>query len=386
MRAPPPPTDTTPPTVPGKPTGSSPAAGQITISWAASTDASPPITYRVYRDGGTSPVFTTQNTTFTDLGLTGGTSHFYEVDAQDSATPVNTSTKSLASDPILVQSGSSAIFADEFSSNDFSNWTSATRLTIDGGTGSPAAPSARAQVTAQSAFATKTLTGTFSQVCMSTNVNVTTQGGTAIDLLRLRTAANGPVAKVYLNASGTLLVRSDVANTQQSSSTAIGTGWHEIELCGTVGAATTWDLYRDGTRIVNAWAANTGTTPVGLIQIGDNAARTMTLNFDHVRVDQSPGEGSPPPTDTTPPTVPGKPTGSSPAAGQLDDLLGGLHRCLPADHLPRLPRRRYRARRLHDPEHDVHRPRADRRHEPLLRGRCPGLGHPGEHEHQEPRV
>ncbi len=45
--------------------------------------------------------------------------------------------------------------------------------------------------------------------------------------------------------------------------------------------------------IVNAWAANTGTTPVGLIQIGDNAARTMTVNFDHVRVDQSPGGGDP---------------------------------------------------------------------------------------------
>ena len=161
-------------------------------------------------------------------------------------------------------------------------------MTIDGGTGSPAAPSARAQVTAQSAFATKLLTGTFSQVCMSMSVNVTTQGGTAIDLLRLRTAANGPVAKVYLNAQGTLLVRSDVAGTQQSSSTAIGTGWHEIELCGTVGAATTWDLYRDGTRIVNAWAANTGTTPVGLIQIGDNAAHDLTMNFDHVRVDQAP--------------------------------------------------------------------------------------------------
>ena len=164
----------------------------------------------------------------------------------------------------IVTGTATAIFADDFTGGNLSNWTSATRLTIDGGTGSPAAPSARAQVTAQSAFATKMLTGTFSQVCMSTNVNVTTQGGTAIDLLRLRTAANGPVAKVYLNASGTLLVRSDVANTQQSSSTAIGTGWHEIELCGTVGAATTWDLYRDGTRIVNAWAANTGTTPVGL--------------------------------------------------------------------------------------------------------------------------
>ena len=80
----PPPADTTPPTIPGKPTGSSPAAGQITISWAASTDASPPITYRIYRDGGTNPIGTTTNTTFTDLGLTGGNSHTYEVDAVDS--------------------------------------------------------------------------------------------------------------------------------------------------------------------------------------------------------------------------------------------------------------------------------------------------------------
>ena len=125
------------------------------------------------------------------------------------------------------------------------------------------------------------------------------------------------MAKVYLNASGTLLVRSDVAGTQQSSSTAIGTGWHELELCGTVGAAGTWDLYRDGTKIVNAFAANTGTTPVGLIQIGDNAARTMTVNFDHVRVDQSPGGEDPPPQDTTPPTTPGKPSGSSPSPGTI---------------------------------------------------------------------
>ncbi len=246
-----------------------------------------------------------------------------------------------ASDLAVVTGTATAIFADDFTGGNFSNWTSATRLTIDAGTGSPAAPSARAQVTAQSAFATKLLTGTFSQVCMSMSVNVTTQGGTAIDLLRLRTAANGPVAKVYLNASGTLLVRSDVAGTQQSSSTAIGTGWHELELCGTVGAAGTWDLYRDGTRIVNAWAANTGTTPVGLIQIGDNAARTMTVNFDHVRVDQSPGEGTPPPQDTTPPTVPGKPTGSSPAAGQITISWAASTDASPPITYRDLPRRRH---------------------------------------------
>ena len=63
---------------------------------------------------------------------------------------------------------------------------------------------------------------------------LTTQGGTAIDLLRLRTAANGPVAKVYLTANGGLALRSDFGATQLLSGVALGTGWHEIELCGTV--------------------------------------------------------------------------------------------------------------------------------------------------------
>ena len=36
---------------------------------------------------------------------------------------------------------------------------------------------------------------------------------------------------------------------------------------------------------MNGWAANTGTTPVGRIQIGDTAAKTWTANFDDVIVD-----------------------------------------------------------------------------------------------------
>jgi hypothetical protein len=38
-------------------------------------------------------------------------------------------------------------------------------------------------------------------------------------------------------------------------------------------------------KIVNAWAANTGTTPIGRIQIGDTVAKTFTANFDHVVLD-----------------------------------------------------------------------------------------------------
>ena len=96
---------------------------------------------------------------------------------------------------------------------------------------------------------------------------------------------------------------------------ALGTGWHNVELCGTVGTDTTWNLYRDGTQIVTNWVANTGTTPVGRIQIGDTAAKTFTVNFDHVVLDTAPGDDVT--GDTTAPSVPGRPAGNSPSAGSI---------------------------------------------------------------------
>ena len=64
---------------------------------------------------------------------------------------------------------------------------------------------------------------------------------------------------------------------------------HTVELCGTVGANSTWDLYRDGAVIVNDWVANTGTTGVGRVEIGDTLAKIWNVHFDDVVVDQTPG-------------------------------------------------------------------------------------------------
>ena len=213
--------------------------------------------------------------------------HTYTVEAVDAAD--NVSQMSPASSGITVMSPTPPIFSDDFTSGNFTNWTLNTRLTIDAVNGSPAAPSARAQVTAQSAFAYKDLAQTYTQVCMSTNVNLAASGGTAIDIMRFRTAANGAIVKVLVAANGILQIRSDFASTVRNSAVALGTGWHSVELCGTVGSATTWDLYRDGVRIVNAWVADTGTTPIGRIQIGDAAVKTFTANFDHVVLDQTVG-------------------------------------------------------------------------------------------------
>ena len=79
--------DTSPPTTPGQPAGTSTVAGRIDLTWSASTDQSPPITYRIYRDGGASPVGQTTGTTFSDPGLVNGSVHTYTVDATDALKP-----------------------------------------------------------------------------------------------------------------------------------------------------------------------------------------------------------------------------------------------------------------------------------------------------------
>ena len=187
----------------------------------------------------------------------------------------------------LVQSGralAEPIFSDDFTSGSLSAWSGTTRLSVDPTRGGVAPPSARGQVSNQSAFAYEILGTQVSSVCMRTSVNVSAQGPTTLVLIRLRTAGNGPIIRVFVSATGILSLRSDASGAQRSSGVALGTGWHSVELCGTVGAASAWDLYRDGAKIVDTWVANTGTASVGRVEIGDTAAKTFTVNFDDVVV------------------------------------------------------------------------------------------------------
>ena len=107
-------------------------------------------------------------------------------------------------------------------------------------------------------------------------------------LFRLRTAADGAIVRVFLNPTGQLAFRSDVSGVQRSSGVALGSGWHQVRLCGTVGGAGSWTLSRDGTPVLAGWTANTGTTAVGRVDIGSSSAKTFTANFDDVLVERLP--------------------------------------------------------------------------------------------------
>jgi hypothetical protein len=202
----------------------------------------------------------------------------------------NVGPMSPSSDPITVDSAPGAIFTDDFSSGSLTSWTGSTQFTIDGAIGGNAPPSARAQVTGQPAFLIRDLGVNVPNACLAVAINAASLNpGGPMALLQLQTATGGAIARVFANPAGTLFVKSDVSLAQTSSGVALGTGWHTIEFCVTVGGSGSLNLYRDGTRIVNAFAANTGSTQIGRIVVGDTAAKTFTVNIDDVVVDQAPG-------------------------------------------------------------------------------------------------
>ena len=90
--------DTTAPSIPTSVTGTVLSSSSIRVNWSPSTDNVAVAGYKVFRDGGTTPVATVATgTTFTDTGLAAASSHTYTVSAFDGATPANESAKSAAS-------------------------------------------------------------------------------------------------------------------------------------------------------------------------------------------------------------------------------------------------------------------------------------------------
>ena len=274
------------------------------------------IQYRVYRDGALVGMVASSAATvlYTDTGLAPGSTHTYSVLASDLSG--NVSPMGPVSAPIATVVAPLGTFVDDFSSG-FIPWNTATGMTIDGSIGDAQAPSARVQVNNEAATVSKVLPTSLSSACASFHVNANALVSNSI-LMRLRTATDGNLLRLFVDTAGTLRLRSDVSSTQSPATVPLGLGtWHTVEVCGSVGTAGAWNLYRDGVLILNQWVANTGSTPIGRIELGDFNARTWTANFDTVVVDQSAGEHSPN-EDLTPPTTPGQPAGTSTIEGQVD--------------------------------------------------------------------
>jgi YVTN family beta-propeller protein len=85
--APPPPADTTAPSVPQNLQATAAGSTRIDLTWSAATDTggSGLAGYRVYRDGGSTPIASVTTTSYSNTNLTAGTSYSYQVRSYDNA-------------------------------------------------------------------------------------------------------------------------------------------------------------------------------------------------------------------------------------------------------------------------------------------------------------
>jgi chitodextrinase len=91
------PVDTTPPSVPSSVTAS-PGDGQVALSWSASTDNVGVAGYKVFRSG--KLIGSTSSTSYSDTGLTDGTTYSYTVTAYDAAGNTSAQSTSVTSAPV----------------------------------------------------------------------------------------------------------------------------------------------------------------------------------------------------------------------------------------------------------------------------------------------
>ena len=284
--------DTSPPTTPGMPTGTSVRAGQIDLTWPASSDdRTTSISYRVFRDGGATSVGTvtsasTTRAAFTDVGLAAASTHTYRVTASDGT---NTSPLGPVSAPITVVSAAPpVIFRDDFSGG-LEAWNNVRGITIDA-TAGRSVPSALARATGSIAYAFHGFGATYPTACASVDVRLNSIGNNGVALLRFRTAGDQALGRVSLSSARKLFIRADRAGVAKYSTKVLSLNtWSSIELCGTTGTSGTWRLYLNGASILGPWTVNNGTTPFGAINLIENTAKTVSVNLDNLVVDDHVG-------------------------------------------------------------------------------------------------
>lgn len=177
------------------------------------------------------------------------------------------------------------IVADGFD-NGFANWTGVSNMTLDptdsGPTGT--APTAKIDVSGVKAVGTRYLGSDHAQVCSAFSLKLTRITATTV-LSRLRTSANGAVARVYISSTRVLYLRSDVAGTYVSTGVQLPLNtWKRLELCAVTGTSGSLQLKVDGVATGAPWSANLGTNPVGAVEIGDAAANNWAASFDDLVV------------------------------------------------------------------------------------------------------
>jgi glucose/arabinose dehydrogenase/fibronectin type 3 domain-containing protein len=297
----PPAPDTTPPGVPGNLQASAVGSSRIDLSWSAVTDnagGSGLAGYRIFRDGGTTPIATVTATSYSNTSLSPNTSYSYAVRSYD-----NAGNESALSGNASATTGS----APTWSNGDIGAVAAAGSFTDNGSSLSISGSGADIWGTADEfQFAYRTLTGDgdlVARVNTITNPNVWSKVGL---MVRESLAASSRHGTVYL-ASGK---GSSFQFRQNNAGTTAGdNGDNVLTLPRWIRIQRAGDVVRgyfsaDGVNWTQRGTVTLATLPatvyVGIAMTSHLDGTIATSTLDSVSLNLV----APPTPDTTPPTVP----------------------------------------------------------------------------------
>ncbi len=216
----------------------------------------------------------------------------YAVTAAASGHVSQTASVTLASATTITQdfalsAVSTAIFRDDFETGSLAAWTAgSTGLVVESTIVHAGGFAAEANTTNGTTYARKLLPATYQSAYSRVYFRINAQAS-SVQLIGFRTAANGSIAKVLVDGPGRLLVRNDVTAVSLTGGPVSIGAWHWVELHLVVsGATSSVEVWLDGVAVpALTTTQDLGTTPVAMIQLGENqAARTYDVVFDDVVV------------------------------------------------------------------------------------------------------
>jgi hypothetical protein len=179
------------------------------------------------------------------------------------------------------------VFSDGFESGNMSAWTTNGGLTVQSTLVHGGNFAAQGNTTIGATYAKKTLPTSYSEGYARIYFNIASMSS-QVNLLRYRTATDVSMTYLFVNTSGKLSLRNDIAAITIASTTPVSSGWHALEFhVLSNGASSITEVWLDGVRINDlSVTTDLGTNLIGKVQIGEvQGGRIYNLLFDDVIFD-----------------------------------------------------------------------------------------------------
>jgi phosphatidylinositol-3-phosphatase len=203
-------------------------------------------------------------------------------DTQQSPTTGSTSTPTTISH--------TPVFSDGFETGNLSSWTSSSGLLAQSTLAHNGNYAVQGDTMTGNTYAKNMFPSSYGDGYSRIYFNLVSYSS-QVNLLRYRTSTDTSIGYLFINTSGNLGLRNDVAAVTTTSTTTVGSGWHALEFHAIInGTSSITQVWLDGVKINDlSLTTNLGGNLIGGLQIGEvQGGRTYNIILDDVIFDTLP--------------------------------------------------------------------------------------------------